>query len=64
MPNFPRWPPRRSRLLGAKRPGPLWSKRQTYVLDRDLTVLAAISSETDMEKHADEALQVLRDAQG
>ncbi|MEX1162251.1 MAG: redoxin domain-containing protein [Nitriliruptor sp.] len=53
-----------ARLLGAKRPGPLWSKRQTYVLDRDLTVLAAISSETDMEKHADEALQVLRDAQG
>ncbi len=45
-----------AKLFGAKRPGPLWSKRQTFVLDRDLAVLAAISSETDMEKHADEAL--------
>jgi thioredoxin-dependent peroxiredoxin len=49
-----------AKAFGAKRPGPLWSKRQTFVVDRDLTVLATIASETDMEKHADEALAVLR----
>jgi thioredoxin-dependent peroxiredoxin len=48
-----------AKAFGAKRPGPLWSKRQTFVVDRDLTLLATISSETDMEKHADEALAVL-----
>ena len=52
-----------AKAFGAKRPGPLWSKRQTYVIDQDLTVLATISSETDMERHADEALEVLRDRQ-
>lgn len=46
--------------FGAKRPGPLWSKRQTYVVDSDLTLLAEIKSETNMEKHADEALELLR----
>ncbi len=49
-----------SAAFGAKRIGPLPSRRQTYVLDADLTVLAAISSEIDMERHADEALAVLR----
>lgn len=52
-----------SRAFGAKRPGPLPSKRQTYVVDADLTLLGAISSETDMEKHADEALALLRSRQ-
>lgn len=46
--------------LGAKRPGPLWNKRSTFVIDTDRTLLAEISSETKMEVHADEALQVLR----
>jgi peroxiredoxin Q/BCP len=49
-----------SAAFGAKRIGPLPSRRQTYVLDADLTVLAVISSEVDMERHADEALAVLR----
>lgn len=49
-----------SKAFGAKRPGPLWSKRQTYVLGPDLEVLGVIASETDMEKHADEALELLR----
>lgn len=51
-----------ARAFGAKRPGPLWSKRQTVVLDRDLTVLGTIRSETEMHRHADEALALLRDA--
>lgn len=46
--------------FGAKRFGPIWSKRQTYVVDTDRTILRVISSETDMEVHADEALEVLR----
>lgn len=49
-----------AKVFGAKRVGPLWSKRHTFVVDEDLTVLAAIRSESDMEKHADEALEVLR----
>jgi thioredoxin-dependent peroxiredoxin len=50
-----------SKAFGAKRPGPLMSKRQTFVVDTDLTLLGRISSELDMEKHADEALALLRD---
>lgn len=50
-----------AKAFGAKRPGPLASKRQTFVLDRDLTVVATISSEFDMEAHADRALAALRD---
>jgi peroxiredoxin Q/BCP len=49
-----------SAAFGAKRIGPLPSRRQTYVLDADLSVLAVISSEIDMDRHADEALDVLR----
>ena len=43
----------------AKRPGPLWNRRSTFVIDTDRTLLAEISSETKMEVHADEALEVL-----
>jgi thioredoxin-dependent peroxiredoxin len=50
-----------AKAFGAKRPGPLHSKRQTFVVDTDLTLLGRISSETDMERHADDALQLLRD---
>jgi thioredoxin-dependent peroxiredoxin len=53
-----------AKAFGAKRPGPLWNKRQTYVVDADLTLLGEISSETDMEKHADEALELLRSRHG
>lgn len=46
--------------FGVKRPGPLFNKRATFVIGTDRRVLAAISSETNMERHADEALDVLR----
>jgi len=35
-------------------------KRATFVIDTDRTVLAVIKSEVSMNKHADEALAVLR----
>jgi len=45
--------------FGAKRGiGP--NKRTTFVIDRDGTVLDVIRSELNMEKHADRALEVLR----
>ncbi|MGA0830475.1 MAG: peroxiredoxin [Nitriliruptoraceae bacterium] len=50
-----------SAAFGAKRIGPVPTRRQTYVLDRDLTLLHVVSSEVDMERHADEALAFLRE---
>lgn len=50
-----------ARAFGAKRIGPLPSKRQTFVVDRDATVLGVISSEMNMDVHADQALQLLRE---
>jgi peroxiredoxin Q/BCP len=50
-----------SKAFGAKRVGPVPSRRQTYVLDADLTVLAVISDELRMDRHADDALAVLRE---
>jgi thioredoxin-dependent peroxiredoxin len=49
-------------IFGTKRIGPLPPKRHTFVIGTDRRLLAAIRSETDMEAHADEALQVLRSA--
>ncbi len=46
--------------MGAKRWGPIMNKRVTFVIDTDRRVLAVISSETNMDRHADEALAVLR----
>ena len=46
--------------FGVKRPGPIMNKRATFVIDTDRKVLAAISSELNMDMHADEALDVLR----
>lgn len=46
--------------FGVKRFGPVPSKRATFVIDTDRTVLAAITSETNMHAHADEALEALR----
>ena len=46
--------------FGVKRPGPIPGKRATFVINTDRTVLAAITSETDMMAHADEALAALR----
>ena len=48
--------------FGVKRPGPIMNKRATFVIDTDRKVLAAISSELNMDMHADEALDVLRSA--
>ena len=49
-----------ARQFGVKRPGPLFSRRATFVIGTDGRLLAAIHSEIDMAKHADEALTVLR----
>jgi peroxiredoxin Q/BCP len=49
-----------AREFGVKRPGPLMNKRATFVIDTDRRVLSVIKSETNMDKHADEALAVLR----
>ena len=40
--------------------GPLLTKRQTFVIDTDRTVLEVIKSEFRMSVHADKALEVLR----
>ena len=40
--------------------GPLRTKRHTFVLDTDRTVLAVVRSEFRMSVHADRALEVLR----
>ena len=39
------------------------TKRSTFVIDTDRTVLAVINSEVNMNKHADKALEVLRSRQ-
>jgi thioredoxin-dependent peroxiredoxin len=45
---------------GVKRMGPIPNKRATFVVDTDRRLLAVISSEMNMEVHADEALGALR----
>jgi peroxiredoxin Q/BCP len=49
-----------AKAFGAKRPGPIPSKRQTIVLTPDLAVAKRIASETNMDVHADDALAFLR----
>ena len=39
---------------------PLPSKRATFVIDTDRTVLGVFTSELNMDAHADQALAVLR----
>jgi peroxiredoxin Q/BCP len=46
--------------LGVKRSLVPVNKRVTFVIDTDRRILAVINSETNMDKHADEALEVLR----
>ena len=48
-----------AKMYGVKRPGPLFNRRSTFVIGADGRLLAQISSEIDMAKHADEALAVL-----
>ena len=48
--------------LGVKRKvplGPLSNRRMTFVIDTDRTILEVIHSETNMNDHADRALQIL-----
>jgi peroxiredoxin Q/BCP len=49
-----------ARLFGVKRPGPIFNKRATFVIDTDRRLLAAIHSELNMDTHADQAIAVLR----
>lgn len=49
-----------ARTFGVKRPGPLMNKRATFVIDTDRRVVEAVSSELNMEVHADRALAALR----
>ncbi len=50
--------------FGVKRFGPLPTKRATFVIDQDRTVLAVIASETNMTTHADKALKALKARRG
>lgn len=50
-----------ARVFGVRRRfGPVPVKRTTFVIDTDRRVLAVIASELNMDKHADEALALLR----
>jgi thioredoxin-dependent peroxiredoxin len=49
-----------AKQFGVKRSLLPFNKRATFVIGTDRRVLAVIQSERDMEKHADEALAVLR----
>ncbi len=51
---------RLARLFGVRRPGPIFNKRATFVIDTDRRVLAVIGSELNMNVHADRAIEVLR----
>ena len=50
-----------AKAYGVKRPGPLMNKRSTFVIDTDRTLLDVISSEVNMNTHADKALAALAD---
>ena len=49
-----------AKQFGVKRALLPINQRATFVIDTDRRVLAVIKSETNMEKHADDALAVLR----
>ena len=49
-----------ARAFGARRPGPLFNRRATFVISQDRRLLAEIKSELSTDRHADEALRVLR----
>lgn len=50
-----------ARQFGARRGfGPLRTRRRTFVIDTDRTILDAIKSEFNMTTHADQALTTLR----
>lgn len=45
--------------LGVKRFGPMPPKRATFVIGADKRLIGSIASETNMNKHADDALSLL-----
>jgi thioredoxin-dependent peroxiredoxin len=50
-----------ARMFGVKRRiGPVPVKRTTFVIDTDRRIIDVTSSEVNMDKHADQALAVLR----
>ena len=50
-----------SKQFGTRRPvGPLKTRRRTFVIDTNRTILEMIKSEFKFELHADKALEVLR----
>lgn len=50
-----------AKIFGVKRPlGMLKVKRQTFVIGTDRTVLGVVGSELNMDRHADEALEILK----
>lgn len=49
-----------ARAFGVARPGPLSNKRTTFVIGTDRRIVDVISSEFNMDAHADTALDVLR----
>ncbi len=46
-------------ILGVKRFGPMPPKRATFVIGTDKRLIGSIASETNMNKHADDALAML-----
>ena len=46
-------------ILGVKRFGPMPPKRATFVIGQDKRLIGSIASETNMNKHADDALAML-----
>ena len=46
-------------IFGVKRFGPMPTKRATFVIGQDKRLVASITSETNMNKHADDALAAL-----
>jgi len=50
-----------AKQFGVKRPiGLLKVKRQTFVIGADATLLGQVGSELNMDRHADEALEILK----
>lgn len=49
-----------AKQFGVKRFGPLFNRRVTFVISKDSRVIQVIASEFSMNKHADVALQTLR----
>jgi len=49
-----------AKQFGVARFGPLPVKRVTFVVDTDRVIKSIIKSETNMNTHADEALEIIR----